>query len=445
MPRDLKDLGPFRVTSFPGDGKNLKIVSGIPPKASITPNQRISPARASAEVDDDRNIRTDSKSRSLPPLTSWSSSTTSLQLFYPKGSINPAQKPKGGEEFYASPLGLSSARNVSLRYSVYFPSDFDWVLAGKLPGLYGGHTGCSGGNAALDCFSTRLMWRTGGAGELYLYAGKDKQPTALCSDPRSECNAVYGFSIGRGSFTWAAGAWTTVVQTVVLNTPGKQDGAFSLDVNGRRVVEKHGVFYRDALWPSSGTGRSKTSTSAKTGTNSTGPATTSAPMVKPTTTKVYDPLGDILGPLLSEITHLIRRSEPTATSDLPILKTGSAVADTSVITVGPRAEVLRPTRGHHTSHTPPSIPHNQDDSRKTPPACDEGGSEGCGNQDTNSGTEDENNMPVGIQGAAPQREGNSIGFVGLFFSTFFGGHDEKYATPKDQYVWFKDFALSYND
>lgn len=29
-------------------------------------------------------------------------------------------------------------------------------------------------------------------------------------------------------------------------------------------------------------------------------------------------------------------------------------------------------------------------------------------------------------------------------STFFGGHDEKYATPKDQYVWFKDFGLAYN-
>ena len=46
--------------------------------------------------------------------------------------------------------------------------DFEWVLAGKLPGLYGGHTACSGGDEALDCFSTRLMWREGGMGELYL-------------------------------------------------------------------------------------------------------------------------------------------------------------------------------------------------------------------------------------------------------------------------------------
>ena len=30
-------------------------------------------------------------------------------------------------------------------------------------------------------------------------------------------------------------------------------------------------------------------------------------------------------------------------------------------------------------------------------------------------------------------------------STFFGGHDKEWATPKDQFVWFKDFELSVND
>ena len=69
---------------------------------------------------------------------------------------------------YAKPLDISKANNVTLDYKVFFPDDFDWVKGGKLPGLYGGHTRCSGGNPALDCFSTRLMWRAGGAGELYL-------------------------------------------------------------------------------------------------------------------------------------------------------------------------------------------------------------------------------------------------------------------------------------
>jgi len=198
------------------------------------------------------------------PSSSWDNSTSVLQLLYPANSINPGNRPIGGAQFYATPLQLTDAHNVTLRYSAFFPADFDWVLAGKLPGLYGGRTGCSGGDDALDCFSTRLMWRKGGVGELYLvrssfpfpsdtrnpntphqYAPKEKQTHALCTHPQSVCDSAYGLSIGRGSFKFVRGAWTTVQQSVVLNSPGKQDGSFSLDVNGRRVIERHDVFYRD--------------------------------------------------------------------------------------------------------------------------------------------------------------------------------------------------------
>ena len=44
-----------------------------------------------------------------------------------------------------------------------------WNMGGKLPGLRGGpdRLGCSGGNETdgTGCFSTRVMWRTNGAGE----------------------------------------------------------------------------------------------------------------------------------------------------------------------------------------------------------------------------------------------------------------------------------------
>lgn len=53
-----------------------------------------------------------------------------------------------------------------MAYSVFFPVGFNFVKAGKLPGLYGGKRGCSGGSAAENCFSARLMWRTGGKGEV---------------------------------------------------------------------------------------------------------------------------------------------------------------------------------------------------------------------------------------------------------------------------------------
>jgi hypothetical protein len=63
---------------------------------------------------------------------------------------------------------MSNAQNMTLEYSVFFPAGFDFVLGGKMPGLYGGKEGCSGGDAAEDCWSSRMMWRKDGNGELYL-------------------------------------------------------------------------------------------------------------------------------------------------------------------------------------------------------------------------------------------------------------------------------------
>ena len=140
------DLTPFGITSFPSSGrKNLQIVTEIP-----------------------INAYADASSIATFTNPDNSSSSSFLQLLFPQDSIDPARKPTGGAEFYATPLDISNANNVSLKYSVFFPYKFDFVLAGKMPGLYAGHKGCSGGNAALDCFSTRLMWRKEGAGELYL-------------------------------------------------------------------------------------------------------------------------------------------------------------------------------------------------------------------------------------------------------------------------------------
>ena len=141
-PTFYSDLSSYNVTHFSSGKHNLEVVAGVTPDAE------------NAAVGDD-------------PST-WTNASSMLQIFYPKGSINPKSKPQGGSQFYAAPLDLRHARSVTFAYSVFFPSDFEWVKGGKLPGLYGGRTGCSGGDAADDCFSTRMMWRKGGAGELYL-------------------------------------------------------------------------------------------------------------------------------------------------------------------------------------------------------------------------------------------------------------------------------------
>jgi len=95
------------------------------------------------------------------------------------------------------------------------------LSGGKLPGLYGGKTSCTGGDPAVDCFSTRLMFRKNGAGEVYLYANREAQDPSICNTkihPNNECNPTYGWSLDRGAFTFQTGQWTNVEGTTQLKT-----------------------------------------------------------------------------------------------------------------------------------------------------------------------------------------------------------------------------------
>lgn len=111
--------------------------------------------------------------------------------------------------------------------------------------------GCSGGSRSSACFSARLMWRTAGAGELYTYLPPytESQFTAnnrVCNvAPLSECNPTYGASVGRGSFKFATGAWTTISERVRLNDVGKANGELELFANGVSVISVTGLILRD--------------------------------------------------------------------------------------------------------------------------------------------------------------------------------------------------------
>lgn len=90
------------------------------------------------------------------------------------------------------------------------------------------------------------MWRGDGDGELYTYfppgfSANDK----LCNiKPFSECNPEYGASVGRGSFQFARGAWTTVAERVKLNDVAESNGEVQLWVNGKSVIDVRGVVLR---------------------------------------------------------------------------------------------------------------------------------------------------------------------------------------------------------
>ncbi|KAI9059761.1 polysaccharide lyase family 14 protein [Trametes sanguinea] len=419
------------------------------------------PLPADPSLPTDPSAPTNSSTIDLPTDPT---SPSFLQLFYPANSINPAQEPQGGADFYAAPLDLRAARNVSLAYSVFFPADFDWVQAGKLPGVYGGHEGCSGGDDALECFSTRLMWREKGQGELYLYAPKDKQTAALCeTPPLSVCDADYGLSIGRGAFVFTPGDWTHVRQTVALNTPGQQDGAFALDVNGVRVIERSDVYYRGApAAPDSEDGApdQDTDESAIPGVVPPNPLVAREDTPK---TYVKAPFG------------------PKVDSVLALNQTHAAPVDSEQFTpeFAPYAQYPPDASQGQENGTdvftpafaPPSAfpPATRPDAVKfADPAASSSSSSSAGGSSAATATstttvvpppqtvtvyptstetaytmaiESDDPSSVGAEAAASP---TPIGFTGLFFSTFFGGHEAKYATPKDQFTWFKDFEMTIN-
>ncbi|GAA93796.1 polysaccharide lyase family 14 protein [Mixia osmundae IAM 14324] len=178
-----------------------------------------------------------------------SNNHSAIRAFYPAGSFSPGNQPIGGFGMYAQPLNLASAKNVSFSYSVLFPKDFNFVMGGKLPGLMGTGTkshSCSGGYVAEDCWSTRMMWRGKGNGELYFYGPRGKQQAGFCAmTPNNICNTTDGMSIGRGSWQLTPGAWTNIRQDIWLNTPGIANGGFNIWINGRLATHSDQVYYQN--------------------------------------------------------------------------------------------------------------------------------------------------------------------------------------------------------
>jgi hypothetical protein len=155
-----------------------------------------------------------------------------VRVSYPAGSVSPSASreygvPGGGMQVFA-PLVDGPLEEAHLRYWVRFPAGFEFVKGGKLPGLFGG-TEVSGGEEpdGTDGFSTRLMWRTAGEGEVYLYAPGES-----------------GTSLGRGSWTWPTDRWVCVEQRVTLNDPEEDDGSVTVWLDGREVFTESDIEYR---------------------------------------------------------------------------------------------------------------------------------------------------------------------------------------------------------
>ncbi|KAI7820818.1 hypothetical protein BC939DRAFT_399114 [Gamsiella multidivaricata] len=189
-----------------------------------------------------------------PTGTSGNNGTSGLvmKLNYPKGSYAPAYGPVvGGAQFYANPFGDSTPfSKMMISYDVGFPVGFNWVLGGKLPGVYGGtpYDGCSGGiqSNGDNCLSMRMMWRQNGIGEVYAYV-PGNQKSAICRSANVLCNDQYGKSLGRGLIYFQSGKWTRLDMIMELNEPaGNSNGTLQVYINGNQVIDMHDIPYRSS-------------------------------------------------------------------------------------------------------------------------------------------------------------------------------------------------------
>lgn len=179
------------------------------------------------------------------------------EAFYVNGSYTPSGPIRGGFGLYlGGPKGkwkqfVDQHSQITMSYAVYFEEGFDFVKGGKLPGLFGGEGSkalkCSGGrqDERCSCFNLRLMWRAQGKGELYTYLPLiESNKERLLRVPGSHANTDYGVSVGRGTFTFVPGQWTTIAQRIKLNDLEADNGEIELWVNGTSVIKVDGLIFR---------------------------------------------------------------------------------------------------------------------------------------------------------------------------------------------------------
>jgi hypothetical protein len=154
----------------------------------------------------------------------------SLRVLYPQGGVSSA--PSGAQ--WSMGLGRRYDE-LWCAYDVRFPSDFNFVKGGKLPGLVGGAANTGGDKpTGRDGWSARMMWRTGGHVVQYVY--HPDQPTEYGED--------FLWNLG-GQRVFRPGTWHRVQHRIVMNRPGQRDGIVQGWFDGVLALDRQNVRFRD--------------------------------------------------------------------------------------------------------------------------------------------------------------------------------------------------------
>ena len=152
-----------------------------------------------------------------------------LRIRYPKNTVGCRNnktcvnwKPKIGAKL----------NQLYYSYKIKFSQGFDFVRGGKLPGIAGGTANTNGkkpnGN---DGWGVRIMWNQQGKLAQYVYHPDQKNP--------------FG-----DSFQWKMpvlekGKWHSLKTRVRINTAGKRDGIIQSWFNGKLVLDKRNLRFRN--------------------------------------------------------------------------------------------------------------------------------------------------------------------------------------------------------
>ena len=220
-PRKEPDLPPRPVPSTTGDGLLPPLTSLDEGKAPWNIRQNRWPERAGVQ-------------------------DGMIKLSFKKG----VRGNESGAALFANPWGILPRDGVTMSYEVFLPDSWDWVKAGKFPGIgigtrQGEHA--SGGKVQDTAGSFRVMWQKPEKdgvtalikGYLYLaikggiakWMGPQgpKAKAVINDDDRTGFSAWYK---KEPTFYAKKGQWNSIAFTVKLNTVGKADGYLSMTVNG---------------------------------------------------------------------------------------------------------------------------------------------------------------------------------------------------------------------
>ncbi|POW14549.1 hypothetical protein PSHT_07358 [Puccinia striiformis] len=149
------------------------------------------------------------------------------------GNQNPPRIP--GSNFYAAPLNITQAKNVTFSYSLFVPNEYAFSNRIQIPGIFGGKT--SGEMVADGSLHSYVMIQEGGLVEYHIQNPQSNQqePSTCMTVEELDCEQD-GVTIFReGSRKLSRGIWTTIRQDVWIDSLGSSIEGFNLWINNDYV------------------------------------------------------------------------------------------------------------------------------------------------------------------------------------------------------------------